>query len=306
MPASTAGSSHALGQQPCTTPPKHHPKPTSSRAGGTGASSTSGVTSWALGDCASVGRWHQDDASRKRLCVRGFRCATSALRGLYRVESSCASKKKFALNVTQLSVWMRPQQLLPPFMTLPSIQAIIFATGYQQHFPFIKDPRVRKVAESGKDVPQLEGSTGPPPSDVKGGAQQRLFLRMVYLPDPTLIFLGLPAECMSPFMVYEAQAKFAAYLLSKRIALPATAAEMDAIEAETPTLFSRRGLGLDSPIYYNALFRLCGLRDVCYGLELCHRAMWAAATSFMSWMYRFRSYAPLRRKQQHIIISNKI
>ncbi|KAJ4358703.1 monooxygenase [Didymosphaeria variabile] len=90
--------------------------------------------------------------------------------------------------------------------TVANIDNIIFCTGYQYSFPFLKD---------------LD-----PPVATTGERTRNVYQHIFYNLEPTLAFLALPQRIV-PFPVAEAQAAYVARVFSGRLVLP-TLAEMKA------------------------------------------------------------------------------
>ncbi|KAF2438849.1 thiol-specific monooxygenase [Karstenula rhodostoma CBS 690.94] len=118
------------------------------------------------------------------------------------------------------------------------VDHIVFCTGYQYSFPFLKD------------LEEPVATTGERTSNV----YQHIF----YHPQPTLAFLTLPQRIV-PFPVAEAQAAYVARVFSGRLALP-TLAEMktwehDVLQAKGSKGFHNLGFPEDVD-YINALYSI--------------------------------------------------
>ena len=218
---------------------------------------------------------------------------------------------------------------------------------------------------------------------------RRLYLGAVHQANPTLAFMGMPANLLPPFLLMEAQARFIAYVFARRIALPSTPEKMERRELlchglDPRALARTSGCGVSvSAIYYDALLkeiagqvddvaamprvdgptgseavaaadatgaapsaastnsrqppttptanttsptpfrdvalldeptrtafhaaRLRSLRRSPYWDHIgWQRVNWYAGTSFISALHKVRSFAPLRRREQHVIVSNEI
>lgn len=125
------------------------------------------------------------------------------------------------------------------------VDHIIFCTGYQYSFPFLKE------------LSQPVATTGERTSHV----YQHIF----YYPQPTLVFLTLPQRIV-PFPVAEAQAAYVARVFSGRLALP-TYTEMEAwehgvLQARDSQDFHNLGFPEDVD-YINALY------DISMGAKVC-------------------------------------
>lgn len=201
------------------------------------------------------------------------------------------------------------------------IDAVISATGYTHRFPFLhKD--LRRVVEAEEQLMLSGGAVAPSGSGGGGGgataserqSRRGLYLGTILAERPSLAFVGLQRELLPPFLMFEAQCRFVSYAFSQRMPLPATAAEMEAQESKLVEanpmlrdLYSGRGLGLHSAAYFNTLEQQLGIssRDT-YTSMVMVRRWWLSASSGLRVYHKFRSWAPLKRKEQHLLFSNKI
>ncbi|KAK7196573.1 NAD(P)-binding pyridine nucleotide-disulfide oxidoreductase [Novymonas esmeraldas] len=207
----------------------------------------------------------------------------------------------------------------PADVFVDHIDAVVFATGYTRRYPFLH-PDIRRVLEDDQPPLLLSPSPGslPPPLPASGApsAEHRrgLYLGTLWSAQPSLALVGHQREMLPPLLLFEAQARFIAYAFTQRISLPAGAAAMtakeDALVHETPALDELRsgdGLGLHSAAYFNVLQHELGVssRDT-YAAKVMQRQKWLLRSSIVRVYHKCRSMAPLKRKSQHLLFSNKI
>jgi hypothetical protein len=216
-------------------------------------------------------------------------------------------------------------------LRIKNVDTVVFCTGYYQTFPFLKDVAIRRDVEAAscakqtllgrKDEPdqrpdaEAEAPTAPGgDSDRAAVAYRGLYMGTVWQQNPTLAFIGMQAELTPAFLLFEAQAKYIAHVFSRRVPLPATAAQMAEREAELGLSAARiaavGGMGVNaSARYYDGLLKESGLGQThCsyYDTLVSQRRYWFMGTTALSAVNVCRSYAPLKRKKQHRVISNEI
>lgn len=125
------------------------------------------------------------------------------------------------------------------------VDHVIFCTGYQYSFPFLKD---------------LDQ-----PVDTGGERTSHVFQYIFYYPQPSLAFLMLPQRIV-PFPVAESQAAYVARVFSGRLALPRLA-EMTDWEAGVLGAKDSKGfhnLGFPEGVdYINALHKISMSAKIC-------------------------------------------
>ena len=126
-----------------------------------------------------------------------------------------------------------------------SVDAVVFCTGYLYSFPFLQSLQPAVV--------------------IDGGVPKHLWEHLFYIPDQTLVFLGIPQRIV-PFPVSEVQAAVVARAWTGRISLPSRT-EMERWEA---SLIADRG-------NEKAKHNLAVPRDVDYINRLWHRSMSAGS-----------------------------
>lgn len=94
------------------------------------------------------------------------------------------------------------ETLDPEAPIIENVDHVVFATGYLRSYPFLTGVNSSKY-----------------PIVTDGVRAHNMFNHMYYIPDPTLVILGLPKYVL-PFRVFEAQAIHAARFLSGRLSLP--------------------------------------------------------------------------------------
>ncbi|KAI9137235.1 hypothetical protein BKA69DRAFT_1099029 [Paraphysoderma sedebokerense] len=83
------------------------------------------------------------------------------------------------------------------------IDGIVFATGYKYTYPFLfkyAETNNLSITDDGQSV-------------------MNLYKQMIYIPDPTLVFIGLPMK-VSPFVTIEYQIRYICKLFTRQIHLP--------------------------------------------------------------------------------------
>lgn len=225
---------------------------------------------------------------------------------------------------------------LSPHTLMSEVDAVIFATGYELSFPFLHDD-VRLAVEGRTPPLQLENASatattecGPGPSASTTAAEtpaggsaagalpphrRGLYLGTVFASNPTLAFVGTQRDLLPPFLMFEVQSLFIANVFSNRVVLPQSEAGMirheDHLTSECPellTLYSDRGLGLHSSTYFNILMREIGSAEeqTTYSKQLAKRKWRVLLNMGLLAVHKLRSMAPLKRKKQHLLFSNKI
>lgn len=87
------------------------------------------------------------------------------------------------------------------------VDAVVFCTGYFYAFPFL----------------HLEAAPGHPPVVTDGACARHLYEHLLYIPDPTLAFIGIPQRVV-PLPLSEAQSAWLARVWAGRLPVPTTAA----------------------------------------------------------------------------------
>ncbi|KAI0400971.1 hypothetical protein F4802DRAFT_460496 [Xylaria palmicola] len=98
--------------------------------------------------------------------------------------------------------------------TLENIDHVIIATGYITSYPFLEDLEQPSVAWEDADERTLITSDG--------YMTHNLHKDIFYIPDPTLVFIGV-SQLVSTFSLFDFQAKVMAKVLAGHVQLPATA-----------------------------------------------------------------------------------
>lgn len=146
-------------------------------------------------------------------------------------------------------------------------------------------------------------------ADLRNGTavQHRgLFMGTVYVKDPSLAFVGLPNDLLPPFVVFQAQARYIAAVMSRRVPIPATEEEMREQEKNFMSIYTSRGAGTDTIPYYNALQQAAGPGGNSFVEEVKSRRLWFIGTWALNVVHKVRQLSPLKRKKQHVIISNDV
>ena len=167
-----------------------------------------------------------------------------------------------------------------------------------------------------------------------------LFLGTVYKKNPSLAFIGSQRELLPPFLLFEAQNQLAAGIFTGRNRrqlgevipprrtsasdeddverVAADSAEVisarlekleDAVLERNPqlqALYSARGMGLTSGLYHRVLQEHAGCVPSPYALQLAKRWWHFAGSGVVHVFHKMRSLAPLKRKQQHVLVSNDV
>ncbi|KPA73270.1 putative mitochondrial hypothetical protein [Leptomonas pyrrhocoris] len=209
-----------------------------------------------------------------------------------------------------------PSSAAPSGTFMDQVDAVICATGYTRRYPFLH-PDIRRVLEA-EGQPLLTSSD---PADTAAETSSRgaagrhgLYLGALWTSEPSLAIVGHQKELLPPFLLFEAQSRFVAYAFTQRLLLPDSAAAMQAKEAELTTenpllkdLCNPDGLGLHSAVYFNVLQQELGVssRDT-YTAKIMQRQRWLLSSTLVCIYHKFRSMAPLKRKQQHLLFSNKV
>lgn len=211
---------------------------------------------------------------------------------------------------------------------LDHIDAIVFATGYHLSFPFLHES-VRNEVEGREEVRRLTPSSSDKKDpnekgNVDNDSQQHqhhfhrrgLYLGLLYNQSPTLAFIGTQRDLMPPFLMFQAQSEFVANVFTNRLPLAETPEEREQHElrlCEThpalTSLYATSGLGLHTAEYFNVLAREQGAlvpRSMTYSRELWRRNLWVAGNAILMAISKLRSMAPLKRKKQHVLFSNKV
>lgn len=197
---------------------------------------------------------------------------------------------------------------------LDRVDAVICATGFTRRYPFLH-PDIRRVLED--DGPRLltpsAGSTAETAA-AESGSRHGLYLGTLWTNEPSLAVVGHQRELLPPFLIFEAQSRFIAYAFTQRLSLPQGAAALQARETELTMenpllcdLYSPAGLGLHSAVYYNVLQQELGVssRDT-YTAKIMQRQRWLLSSTLVRIYHKFRSMAPLKRKKQHLLFSNRV
>ncbi|KAI5691921.1 Pyridine nucleotidedisulfide oxidoreductase [Leishmania braziliensis] len=202
---------------------------------------------------------------------------------------------------------------------IDDVDAVICATGYTRRYPFMH-PDVRRVLE--EDQPLLTSSTSWPPSSTSSDAasgppatsRHGLYLGTLWSAEPSLALVGYQKGLLPPFLLFEAQSRFIAYAFTQRVPLPegaeAMRAKEDALVMANPALadlYSADGAGLHSAVYFNVLQHELGVssRDT-YTAKVIQRHKWLLRSTLVRIYHKCRSMAPLKRKEQHLLFSNRI
>ncbi|CAJ1987435.1 Flavin-binding monooxygenase-like/Pyridine nucleotide-disulphide oxidoreductase/NAD(P)-binding Rossmann-like domain/L-lysine 6-monooxygenase (NADPH-requiring) [Leishmania donovani] len=199
------------------------------------------------------------------------------------------------------------------------VDAVICATGYNRRYPFLH-PNVRRVLEEDQLLLTSSNSSSPfsTSSDAAGGppaaSRHGLYLGTLWCAEPSLALVGYQKDLLPPFLLFEAQARFIAYAFTQRMPIPDGAEEMrakeDALVKANPALadlYSGDGVGLHSAAYFNVLQHELGVssRDT-YTSKVLQRHKWLLCSTLVRIYHKCRSMAPLKRKEQHLLFSNKI
>jgi thioredoxin reductase len=209
----------------------------------------------------------------------------------------------------------------PAGVFIDNVDAIICATGYTRRYPFLH-PDIRRVLEA-EEQPLLAAPTSAtatcPDNEAalrSSGAVSRrgLYLGTLWTAEPTLAVVGHQKELLPPFLMFEAQSRFVAYAFTQRLSLPDNAAALYTRETELlrqnpllKDLYSADGVGLHSAVYFNVLQQELGVssRDT-YTAKIMRRQRWLLSSTLVRIYHKLRSMAPLKRKQQHLLFSNKV
>lgn len=203
---------------------------------------------------------------------------------------------------------------VPSGVFLDNVDAVICATGYTRRYPFLHAD-IRRVLE--EDQPLLPASAtaqGGATANASGESRRGLYLGTLWASEPSLAVVGHQREMLPPFLLFEAQSRFIAYAFTQRLSLPGDAAGLqakeDALVQENPLLkdlYSAEGLGLHSAVYFNVLQQELGVSSrETYTVKVMQRQRWLLGSTIVSIYHKIRSWAPLKRKQQHVLFSNKI
>lgn len=216
---------------------------------------------------------------------------------------------------------------VPSEELLVDVDAVIFATGFHTRYPFLP-PEMRAMLETAPSAQQrIEGAVeegsaaeGQKAAEAEARATRGLYRGCLWAANPTIGVIGAVPDALPPFMVMEAQANFLGRALTGKAAIPPSAARMmaddKALAADRPALasfFPERGMGLGSSQYYSALMAhqsaggVPALREPeSFAEAIFRRKWWFASTWFIQSVNRLRGLAPLKRRQQHVLFSNKI
>lgn len=201
---------------------------------------------------------------------------------------------------------------------LDEFDLIVFATGYDLQFPFLHDD-LRAVVE-GRAPPLQISEAGSDSASDSATPQAPLHTRGLYLgailaSNPTIAFIGTQRDLLPPFMILEAQASFTANAFTHRLQLPESEQGMLAYEQqlirkspELLSLYSKRGMGLHSGVYFNTLHREMGALEgnQTFTQNLARRQLWFLLNMILMTIHKLRSLAPLKRKKQHLLFSNDV
>lgn len=209
---------------------------------------------------------------------------------------------------------------------LEEFDLVVFATGYDTQFPFLHDD-IRRVVE-GRAPPlritePAEQVNGDPKQEGDAADKHRtaplhtrgLYLGTMLASNPTIAFIATQRDLLPPFLLMEAQASFIANAFTHRLQLPASEQGMLAYEQELIqkqpellSLYSERGMGLHSAAYFNVLHQEMGPLEgnQTFSGHLARRQVWMFLNVVLMTIHKFRSWAPLKRKKQHLLFSNKI
>jgi cation diffusion facilitator CzcD-associated flavoprotein CzcO len=212
-------------------------------------------------------------------------------------------------------------------LRVKSADALICCTGYYQSYPYLRDASIRNDVEFSSRRPQLRLPT----SDAEAGEDaakadesdeperrrihyKGLYLGTVLRRNPTIAFIGLQAEIVPPFLLFEAQTAYYASLVSGRVPLPQTEQLMDKREHQlrvpSRRLASVRGLGVGgSANFYTALVEEAGLTESHYGYYETMwnaRRFWFLGTWGVNTIHGAWSLTPQKRRKQHVVISNEV
>lgn len=193
---------------------------------------------------------------------------------------------------------------------LDDVYAVICATGFNRRYPFLH-PDLRRVLEETQTLlPCCEDVSASPPPSPPVAYPSPLFMGTLLRSNQTMAFVGVQRELLPPFLLFEAQARYIAFAFTGRITVTPTPAKEEAIRSAYPELQdldSPAGLGLHSAAYYNALQdQLEVSSNETYTTAVMERQRWLAASTVLRLYHKARSMAPLKRKQQHILFSNKV
>jgi len=210
-------------------------------------------------------------------------------------------------------------------LRVKAADALVCCTGYYQSYPFIKDDSIRGDLEFSSRRPQLRlpandgATTDATPEESDEPERRRIHYKGLYLGtvlrrNPTIAFVGVQAEVVPPFLLFEAQTAYYAALVSGRVALPETEEAMDRREHQLRVpprkLASVRGLGVaTSANFYTALVDEAGLTESHYGYYETMwqaRRLWFLGTWGVAGFNHFWALTPQKRKKQHVIISNEV
>lgn len=214
---------------------------------------------------------------------------------------------------------------------IDEVDLVVFATGYELGFPFLHQD-VRRLVEGRSKPLQITEPPAASTEEEKSEAgeaslesrghnaatheRRGLYLGVLYSERPSLAFVGTQRELLPPFMMFDAQALFVANAFAGRLNLPTTAQGLESHETELvrtnpelQSLYSAdRGLGLHSAAYFNALHQELGFLETrtTYSKKLSERKWWVLLNAGLMAVHKLRSMAPLKRKKQHLLFSNKI
>lgn len=196
-----------------------------------------------------------------------------------------------------------------------NIDLVICATGFTQRYPFLhkdlrqqleEDPSILLEDHSEKHASSSSANI----FEASQFHQKGLYLGTIFRSNPSLAFIGLQKGLCPPFMMYECQSRFVSYAFSQRISLPSTEADMIKKESSLELKHSMNistinSEQLNSSKYFDVLQEELGATTR-YTSELSKRRLWVSTTFFL-WVYhKFRSFAPLKRKKQHLLFSNEV
>lgn len=204
---------------------------------------------------------------------------------------------------------------------IENVDMIICATGYTQRYTFlspdvrnvVEESHVERISDGKKAEPQLskEEKEEENPEKTSLTSTRGLYLGTIYRENPSLAFVGMQAGLIPSFMMFECQSRFVSYVFSERVSLPSDSCSMIEKEQSLETSFqmdlSVSNGQCNTPQYFNVLQQELGVsaQDT-YFKKISQRRRWLFVSSFLRVYHKFRSLAPLKRKQQHILFSNKI
>ncbi|CAB9519501.1 Flavin-containing monooxygenase FMO GS-OX-like [Seminavis robusta] len=129
---------------------------------------------------------------------------------------------------------------------------IVFATGYRYYFPFFQPPNNDSDSSSTPAMPFVRAD---------GFKMERLYNRILSIDDPTLGFIGIPNQNLSPAIVMEYQAQ---WFVHNAVLHPSTLPSKKAMLQEWESRAndpSQDALGMKCSIYCNQLVaQVPGLR----------------------------------------------